>query len=269
MKKFLLLASLAGLGILASRSQGAVVITTSSLTYTQSFDSLANSGTSVAWTNDTTIAGWSLFNQVAGGTALTNYDAGTGSSNSGKFFSFGASGSAERALGGQGSGGAYFGSPSNGNVAGWIAVAFTNSAGQTLTGLTLSYDGEQWRDGGATTPVAQTMVLEYGFGSTFTSVSSWTAPGGNWNFTSPVYTNTGSGAAVVGNTAGLVAGRGGSLTGLNWTVGSTLWVRWVEKNDAGNDHGLAIDGFSFTAVPEPSVSLLGLASLGLFVRRRR
>ncbi len=26
-----------------------------------------------------------------------------------------------------------------------------------------------------------------------------------------------------------------------------LWLRWVEINDAGADHGLAIDNFSFAA----------------------
>jgi hypothetical protein len=29
-------------------------------------------------------------------------------------------------------------------------------------------------------------------------------------------------------------------------VGDTLWIRWVEKNDMGNDHGMAIDNFSFS-----------------------
>src|SRR5262249_27115537 len=37
------------------------------------------------------------------------------------------------------------------------------------------------------------------------------------------------------------AGRGGTLNNLGWAAGSTLWVRWVENNDAGNDHALAID----------------------------
>jgi hypothetical protein len=65
--------------------------------------------------------------------------------------------------------------------------------------------------GGAATPTAQTMVVEYGFGTSFTAVSTWTPSGSGFNFTSPVFTNTASGAAVDGNTAGLIAGLGGSV----------------------------------------------------------
>jgi hypothetical protein len=54
-----------------------------------------------------------------------------------------------------------------------------------------------------------------------------------------------------------------------------LWVRWIERNDVGNDHGLAIDDFSLSAavaaVPEPqswALMLGGLAALGFIARRR-
>ena len=70
-----------------------------------------------------------------------------------------------------------------------------------------------------------------------------------------------------------MAGRGGELT-TNWAAGDTLWVRWVEKNDAGNDHGLAIDNLSIqtvSAVPEPgtyAMLLAGLGVVGIAARRR-
>jgi autotransporter-associated beta strand protein len=132
-------------------------------------------------------------------------------------------------------------------VAGYIAFAATNSSPATLTSFTVGFDGEQWRDGGANggTPVTQPMVLQYGFGTLFTDVTTWNEPGANFNWTAPVFTNTTTGAAVDGNGAGLVTGLGGTINGLDWTTGQTLWVRWVERNDAGNDHGLAIDNFAF------------------------
>ena len=93
--------------------------------------------------------------------------------------------------------------------------------------------------GGNTT--AQTMTLEYGFGSTFASVATWkAAPGSGFNFTSPIHTATA--AALDGNlAANRTTGLGGTFSSLGWTADSTLWVRWVENNDEGNDHGLAID----------------------------
>jgi hypothetical protein len=69
---------------------------------------------------------------------------------------------------------------------------------------------------------------------------------------------------VDGNNGGKVAGRGGSVT-TSWAAGDTLWVRWVERNDAGFDHALAIDDMTFSVtandVPAPGSLLLLLAGL--------
>jgi len=50
---------------------------------------------------------------------------------------------------------------------------------------------------------------------------------------------------------------GGDLRGLGWAPGATLWLRWVELNDVGNDHGLAIDDVSITlALPDTTAPAL-------------
>lgn len=253
-----------GIGIEAT--WGAVVYSTAGTTVQQNFDTLAASGTP-SWTNDSTLPGWSLFRQPAPGTAITSYTPGNGSSNAGAFNSFGTSGSNERSLGGTGSGGAYFDGPASGNVAGWIAVAIQNNTGNLLNSFTVQYDGEQWRDGGNTS--AQTMALQYGFGATFGTVGTWNTPGGNFNFTSLI--NTGASSALDGNAAAnRTAGRGGTIPGLTWNNGDTLWIRWIENNDVGNDHGLAIDNWSFSAtgVPEPTVLGMGLMGLIPWLKRR-
>jgi uncharacterized protein len=213
-------------------------------TYSQDFNTLATSGTGATntWTNDTTIGGWSLFNKD--GAAIGTYNADTGSSNTGSFYSYGASSTAtDRALGGAASGGAYFGTPASGAIAGWFGFAANNSTGATINTLNVKFNGEQWRNGGNAS--AQSMVLEYGFGATFGAVTSWTKPGGTFDWNSPVISATA--AAVDGNVAGKVADVGGTLNNLNWSTSDTLWLRWAENNDVGNDHGLAIDDFSLSA----------------------
>ena len=272
------------LGCFASWSSNANASLAYSLpgsTYTQNFDSLASTPQGTPpyhpWTNDSTIPSWNLFRVTSGSpynatpTAVDSFDAGSGIENfsQGRYMSFGAPNSSERALGAVGSTN-FAGATSVlfGNTLGWIATNITNNTGGSLPQFTVAFNGEQWRDAGNhpdDVPVNQTMVFEYGFGSSFTSVSSWTAPGGNFDWTSPVATV--AGGAVNGNAAGLVAGRGGTINNLNWADGQTLWLRWIEYNDAGADHGLAIDNFSFSAgaaaVPEPGAYLFGILICGV------
>jgi len=247
-------------------------ITTSIGSTAQDFDMLITTGTNQSWTNDTspvpgdsTLDGWSLFEFTQG--PITSYGANSGSSGTGSFYSFGLSDATERALGGVGSGGPYFGSPPIGAVAGYMAFAALNDSGVNLASFALGFDGEQWRNGGNES--AHTMVLEYGFGTTFDAVSTWIAPGESFDWSSPEVGSTA--AEVDGNTSGSAPGHGGSISGLDWSSGQTLWIRWIERNDPGNDHGLAIDNvtFAWEAVPEPGALSLLLAGLPFAMRRNR
>ena len=229
-------------------------------TYGQNFDGLALSGTNNPWTNDGTLPGWHLFRQPsASPVAITSYNADTGAANSGNFLSYGSSGSSDRGLGGLASGGAYFGSPASGSVAGWFALALSNATAAPITNLAIAFNGEQWRNGGNTT--AQTMVLEYGYGASFDQVATWTAPGGNFNWASPVATATA--AAVDGNNAGRAGNLGGTLNlgASPWAASTTLWLRWTENNDVGNDHGLAIDDLTITSAQAPALPELSIQAV--------
>ena len=67
-------------------------ITSLDTPYTEFFDTLASSGTNLAWTDNVTLKGWY--------SSRTTYNSGTGSSNTGALYSFGTS-AADRALGAQ------------------------------------------------------------------------------------------------------------------------------------------------------------------------
>src|SRR6187397_2571272 len=99
-------------------------------TYTQNFNTLASTGTS-----STLPTGWLL--SESGTNANTTYTAGTGSSNTGDTYSFGATSNAERAFGGL----------QSGSLNPTIGAAFTNNTGGTITSLAIDYTGEQWRLG--------------------------------------------------------------------------------------------------------------------------
>jgi len=270
-------AVLAGLLLAAAAAPASadVAYATAGSTYTQDFNSLAGSGSN-AWTNDSTLAGWFLYRQPVPGTAIASYTADTGASNAGAVYSYGSAGSGDRALGSLGSGGTYWGSPTSGALAGWVAVAIDNATGQSLTSFTVTYDGEQWRNGGNTS--AQTMNWEYGIGSSFASVTTWTSLN-SLAFTSPIASST-AGALDGNAAANRVADISQTVNNPGVGAGQTLWIRYTEVNDAGNDHGLAVDNFRFSAttavaVPEPaavvsmSLGMLGVAGLALRRRVRR
>ncbi|MEX2172086.1 MAG: hypothetical protein WD851_22390 [Pirellulales bacterium] len=267
-----------------SPAQAAIIYSTIGSTYSQNFNSLpitpqnTNRGDSPAgWTDDNpspgannfSIVGFYLFHPTGltegGFSGNQRLRAGTGSSNTGAFYSYGDSGMTERALGGLNSG-----SLSNTNANMFLGARFTNSTGAVMTSFTLSYDGEQWRDGGAATPSAQRLDFDYSLNATtiqdnlatFVNVDAL-------DFVSPVFANTGGGNAVAGNTTGMVPIGPVTVTGINWAPGSDLWIRWRDVNNSGNDHGLAIDNLQFSAIPEPgSVVLFVSAVLALLGYRR-
>ncbi len=220
-------------------------------TYTQDFDSMGATGT-------TTPTGWFA---GTGTVAIigTTVVAGTGSSTAGGNYNFGVAGVnviGERALG----------SLASASTQRDSEVRFTNNMGLDITEFTIGYDGEQWRNGGSTVP--NVLAMQYS-----TDGINWTSLGAAFNFTSPINTSTAS--ALDGNAAAnRVAGIGGTYTPtVSIPNGSVFYLRWADIDDTGSDAGIALDNFTFSAVPEPSVYMLlgvGLLFCGQrFLRRRR
>lgn len=226
-------------------------------TYTQNFDGLANSGTSQALP-----AGFQLVENGTGGAADGVYATGTGSSNAGGAYSFGTSGSTERALGSLGSG-------SVGPI--WYGGIFTNGLGGTIDSLAFAYTGEQWRSGTAT---IDGLTFQYSLDATQLDNGTWTTFAG-LNYTPTNNTNAG---AIDGNVFSTAVA--GVITGLSIADGARFGFRWVDVDTTGSDHGIGVDNLSIGStlvpvpggVPEPStwaLLILGFGTVGASLRRRR
>jgi hypothetical protein len=190
----------------------------------------------------------------------------SGTSNTGSFYSFGASGSTERALGDIGSS-----TTTSGGAPLVFGARFTNNTGATHDSFTHDFIGEQWRDGGTTTTgsVAQSMTFGWKVAAANIQDTGFTAAA--LGFTSPTFGAT-SGAALDGNAAANRLATGPvTVSGINWAPGTDLWIRWEDVDHTGNDHGLAIDDLHFSAdVPEPmGFGAVAVSALTLAGRRRR
>jgi len=201
-----------------------ITITKPVFTYTQNFDSLANSGTS-----STLPYGWSFYESGSGGN--TTYTADSGASSTGDTYSYGHKGSTDRALGSlaTSSEGSYFG------------AQFKNGTGYNINSITVSFTIEQWRLGA--TGRADSMV-----GEVTTAASSINS--GFWFGLPPLNIHS----VVTSGTTGQLDGNNPAnrkrvsytISGVSIADGSSLWVRWRDINISGANDGLAIDDFSLS-----------------------
>jgi hypothetical protein len=277
------------LGLAATELRASISYTTVNSSYAQDFDTLPTGPTNtslqstIPWIDDSTssatntsLPGWYLYHnttQTEGGTnGHQRLRIGPGSSGTGAFYDFGVAGTnpdTDRALGNLTSstiGTSFYG------------LRLTNNTGITLGQFTLTYTGEQWRDGGATSPatsVAQTATFGYAVTSaTPTDIGDFNAttnPGGitgvvsasPLNFTSPIFGSTPA-VTLDGNAPANRILLSATVGGFTWLPGEDLWLRWSDVDHASNDHGMAVDDLTFSAdVPAVVNSVAnGLASAG-------
>jgi hypothetical protein len=247
------------LALLLGSTAGAQINFNPNTVYTQDFDSLGGPppGT-VAWANNVTLLGWFA---ADGGGVVAVYHRSNGSSATGGLYSYGPNpnGVLDRALGSQAS-----------NATGEITwgVQFVNAHPTwVLTSFTVSYDVEQWRDASEDDT---TTYFEYSLNAVSVDdpLATWNpAPFADLN---SIHSN--NSGALDGNAAANRYNVVLPVTGINWAPGTSLWLRWRDPNDPGSDHGMAIDNFSFSAVPEPTTFALvglGMGAAGLVSRRLR
>ncbi|MCK9538068.1 endonuclease [Dokdonella sp.] len=203
---------------------------------TENFDTLAAAGT-----GSTLPDGWYL--SESGSNANTSYAADDGSANSGNTYSYGATGSAERALG----------MLRSGSLAPLIGARLRNDSGAVVTTLTVAYTGEQWRLGASGR--ADSLRFQYSLDATALGDDGATwIPVPALDFASP--TTGGSVGKRDGNAAANRRAVSGAIADLALAAGASLWVRWQDTDISGAEDGLAIDevAFSIETGPPPQTA---------------
>jgi predicted extracellular nuclease len=217
---------------------GSVSLATIGAAYGQDFNTLASIGTA----NTALPTGWFLLEAGTSGNNNDAYAAGTGSSNAGDTYSFGAAASPERA----------FGTLLSGTLTPTIGASFTNDTGSLIDSLAISYTGEQWRLG-TLDRGPDRLDFAYSLDAVSLSTGTWTNVDA-LDFNGP--TTTGTIGPLDGNAMANRVGVSAVVEGLAIADGATVWIRWTDFNAGGADDGLAVDEFSLTPQGEvPSIDL--------------
>jgi hypothetical protein len=214
---------------------GPIAISLSSGSYTQNFDSLSMSGANNSWSNNFTLHGWYAA-EVLPPTNITTYIASDGSANNGALYSFGSTGSPDRALGSIASG-------ATEDIS--FGLCFINDTARNVTSFRITYTGEQWRNNGSglhktvtfwyrVSPSAQTNP-EPGIFTNWMQVT-------NLNFTNP-NTSVGAGFGALNGNAptNRQVFSAVPIPGLTVPSGQTVFFRWHDDKPVGADNGLGVD----------------------------
>lgn len=261
-----LITTLAALTAVATGAQAQINYTGG--TFTEDFNNLPSSGTVASPFSATVgvqgdIPGEPQFKgtKAAGnGNTAMPFLVDNGSGNSGALYSYGATNDTERALGTL---------ASAGNVPAF-GVELVNSSSESYSGFLLTINSEQWRSS-TTTQNRVSFSFSLSGGQT-NSGNFLTAPG----FTPLTMFDLVGSAPVTTN--GPLDGNANAVL-LSGTIpvtldpGQSLFLRWTDVNETGNDAGLALDNFNITgqtaAVPEPSTYAMIAGALGLLVFGQR
>lgn len=230
-------------------SKAQVVLTQDMQSYAQNFNTLPVSGSAVWESGTYYLPGWTVQRTSPTNTIITSI----GNSNTGALYSFGVSGSADRALGAI--------SSENTTVVQFAwGFLIQNKTGDTIKSLNVSFTGEQWRSASKTAGRQATTFWHSqsnaisNFNLSSLSDKGWTSVP-ELDFYSPVYYNLGG--ALNGN---LPANKRYLIATIRVNIpdGHYIMLRWKDLNDFDDDHGLAIDDFKLTWSSEDEVGSVPL-----------
>jgi hypothetical protein len=212
------------------------------------------------WSDNATVASWyasqAVNPPVTGIIASTGADSNPFGAMSSGMYSFGQDAVAERALGsvaGGSTGALYYG------------VRLLNDTGVTIPSIQVEYVGEQWRLANNTS--AHTLPFSYAISDEPFLV----APVSNDGFTAVptldfISPQVGATASPLdGNDPANQVAFDVTIQGVNLLPGQEIFLRWVDTNDGGVDHGLAIDDVRVTALPPTVPAINFVAELTAFL----
>jgi hypothetical protein len=248
----LIATALAALGA-AERSAAQLCVQLNGAHYTQNFNSLPATGTSNIIS---AVPIGFAFSETGTGNNVT-FAAGDGSSSTNNTYSFGSTGSTDRA----------FGELGGDTLQSTCGACFVNNTGLVINSLSVGYTGEQWRLGAAD---GNTDRLDFQFSTTATSINSGTYTDVNsLDFASP--TIAGAVGAKDGNAAANRTTKTPTaiIPASGIPDGATFFIRWVPLDMAGSEDGLAIDNFSLGINPTADFDLDGDVDGNDFLRWQR
>ena len=184
---------------------GQVSISTANTAVVQNFDGISNNTLPTDW-SAIRYAGSGTLNQALT-LSVTN-----GGSNSGGIYNVGTTSATDRALG----------TLASGSTVPRFGVAFINNTGTTVTDINLSGFMQQWRTGG--NAVVEKIIFEYSLNASgindAAGTTVWT-PLPDMDLVEKLTTNNNN-VAVDGNLPANKTSITGSISGLNFSNGSTI-----------------------------------------------
>ena len=241
--------------------------------YTQNFDSMTSPASSGAMTASTMtdisylsgggsgVSGWYVYGTGWSGSANKWLGSDIGTNNAGGF---------RQLIDNASPLGRALGSLASSSAEGYFGLVLRNTSGKTLDKAVVVYDAVMNRN---PTTTANNYPMSYLVSSTAVNSSSGGGSGtfaqtNGWSniigFTTPA-SGTGAPNATQAAISPLfkIATVTNNLTGLNWSNGTYLYIRWKETDEGGTDATAGVDNFSITipTLPAPTISSVSPASV--------
>lgn len=239
----------ASLLLCCSISQAQASFTALGTPYTQDFNSLtagADAATYPSWANNTTLTGWYIDEAAGAADDLPVIEASyTTMNNGGSAYIYRSGG--DCSLGSRAAGSTntcYYG------------IRLVNNTGAAISSIYVTYAGEQWTIAENNSNI-NTITVDYQVGASITSLTAgtWTnVPG--LSFTQ-IYNNTqsaGMGGSACGGSSNQCLALNGNTSSNRTAIaacisvsipaGNEIMLRWVDIDNAANDHHMQIDDLS-------------------------